>query len=379
MVWLHGGGNVEGSAARTLYDGAAFARDSVVFVSVDYRLGLLGFFAHPSLTAAAGTEPAANFGLQDQVAALEWVKRNVAQFGGDPANVTVFGESAGGEDIRNLMNMPAARGLFERAIIESGGGGWQNPPTMREAENAGAAVATALRLPGSNTTVAQLRGVPAESILALGDSLLTGPIVDGKVLLKPPLAGFADGSAMDVPLIVGTNSEEGSLLTEAPAFGALFPRINPANLARLRASYGAAATADSDFTKLLFRDGYFAGPSRAIARRKASAPTWLYRFDYVLSVLRRTRAGATHGSELPYVFTNWPLPLVIPGDRHIQNVMHGCWVAFARTGEPQCAGMPAWPRYDAITDRLMLIGDTLAAAPNPAGPVLDILAQLLHH
>jgi para-nitrobenzyl esterase len=378
MIWMHGGGNIEGTASRTLYDGGNFARDSVVLVSFNYRLGLLGFFAHPALTREAGATPTANFGLLDQLAAIRWVRRNIAAFGGDTSNITIFGESAGGQDVLALLTSRMARGLFARAIAESPGGGWQRAPTLAEAERAGVQLAASL---GVNTASASdaLRALPVDSLVAHADAD-TGPIIDGQLLTEPPLQAFADGQADAVPLIIGTNSDEGSLLGDMAHPAALFPRrLDGPALAAVRALYGAPASTDAAFAALLFRDAYFAGPVRRIATHEArNAPVYLYRFDYVVTPFRASRLGATHGSELPFVFGNWPIPLRIPADQAMQAAMHDCWVAFARRGAPVCAGLPGWSAYQPANGELMLINNTPGMQDNPVAAVLDRLDSLMH-
>lgn len=306
MVWVHGGGNASGSAANVYSDGTVFARDGIVLVSFNYRLGSLGFEPHNG---------EANFGLWDQVAVLRWVHDNVATFGGDPANVTLFGESAGGQDILALMTAPAARGLFQKAMVESGGGGWGPPPTLAEA--------TANRD---------------------GD---WGPTIDGHLLKESPLEAFAAGRAARIPLVIGTNSEEGSLLGEDPRTAGLFPEVSADDLSKLSRIYGSQASGDATLARLEFRDGYFAGEARWIAAKIAAAhtPAYLYRFEYVLAALQGRRAGAHHGSEVPFVFDHLPpVRRIDDNDLRVMHAIHDCWVAFARSGKPACAEAPGWPQ-----------------------------------
>lgn len=378
MVWLHGGGNFEGTASRFLYDGTAFARGGVILVSLNYRLGPLGFFAHPALTREAGGGVAANFGLLDQFAALQWVRRNIAAFGGDAGNVTLFGESAGGQDTRTLMTVRQARGLFQKAIIESGGGGWTDPPALAEAEQAGATFATVLGLPGTAATAAQLRAVPLAELMRAASPDVTGPVIDGRLVTESPLVAFAAGRGAPIPLIIGTNSDEGSLLGAGLGAAALLPRLPATVRDSLRRLYGPAAGNDVDFARLLFRDGYFTGPSRWIALQRTVAPTWIYRFEYVMTVLRRRKTGTDHGFELPFVFDRWDIPqFVSDQDRRVADVIHHCWVSFATTGTPTCPGVAGWPRYRAGDQRWLVFGDTVAVTPDPSGPIVDILQRIL--
>jgi para-nitrobenzyl esterase len=327
MVWLHGGGNTNGSSADVYFDGTAFARDGIVLVSCNYRLGALGFQPHNG---------EANFGLWDQVAVLRWVRENVAAFGGDPDNVTLFGESAGGEDVLALMTTVAARGLFHKAIVESGGGGW-GPQSRNEDD--------------------------------------WGPTVDGHLLKEPPLEAFAAGHAARIPLVIGTNGEEGALLGPDPRTDGLFSQVSAADLAQLKRIYGAEASSDAALARLEFRDGYFAGEARWVATKVAAThtPAYLYRFEYVLAALQGRRSGAYHGSEVPFVFGNLPPVRVIDdADRRLMHALHDCWVAFARTGKPACAEAPDWPQFGP-DEQWMVFDAHPAARPVAAREALDLL------
>jgi para-nitrobenzyl esterase len=334
MVWVHGGGNQNGSSAVKYYDGAAFARDGIVLVSLNYRLGSLGFQPH-------GGE--ANFGLWDQVAALRWVRKNIAVFGGDADNVTLFGESAGGQDTLALMTAAPARGLFQKAIVESGGGGW-----------------------GPNPRIAQ-----EESADHVGE---WGVIVDGRLLKEPVMSAFAGGRAARVPLIIGTNSEEGSLLGLDAHSDGLFPKVSPDDMVKLKAFYSAQAPNDEELARLVFRDGYFASEARWIASKVSAAgtPAYLYRFSYVLGALRARRAGAYHGSEIPFVFGRMPEVRLDDADERVKRALHDCWVAFARTGKPTCDDAPDWSTFEP-GGKWMVFDAHPSARPLDDGPALDLL------
>ncbi|MET0294299.1 MAG: carboxylesterase family protein, partial [Phenylobacterium sp.] len=247
MVWLHGGGFSTG--AGWVYDGRNFARDGVVVVTVNYRLGTLGFFAHPALTAAAGAKaPLGNYGVMDQIAALQWVKRNIAAFGGDPDNVTVFGESAGGASVAILLSTPAAKGLFNKAIIQSGLV-WQPPGSLPEAEARGTALAGKL----GAADLAALRALPPEAIVEAAPD--AGPFADGRLLLRTPTEALAQGLEIDVPLIIGWNSGEDSLLGfKLPDPAAVVARYP---LARDPAYAADAAMGDERLARILFTESMF--------------------------------------------------------------------------------------------------------------------------
>jgi para-nitrobenzyl esterase len=375
LVWIHGGGNTQGSSAVSYYDGSAFARDGVVLVSFNYRLGALGFFAHPRLTAAAGTEPLANYGLMDQIAALKWVSRNIAAFGGNPHNVTVVGESAGGLDVLALLTAPSAEGLFQKAIVESAGV-FKDWPNLKEAEERGSRWASLLGLDGERATAQELRAVAPERLASTDDRPATGPVLDGALLSMPPLKAFAEGRVHRIPLIIGTNDNEGSLLGPSPSLDDL-PGASAAVLTRLRPLYGRPMT-DPELASAVFRDARFAAPARIVAQHGTSAaPVFLYQFEYVVSLLRARRAGADHASEIPFVFDSWMTNRLSEADLAMTRLLHGCWVAFAQTGAPRCAGMPEWPAYSGREDRSMQLGEVVAFKPVPHAAVLDSLANHL--
>jgi len=379
IIWVHGGGNTSGTGSQLFYDGTSFARDGIVLVSFNYRLGALGFFSHPALTADAAGDPAGNFGLLDQVAALRWVHANAAAFGGDPANITLAGESAGGEDIVALATVPAARELFARAIVESAGGlhglGW---PPLARAEERGAKIASGLGLPGARATAAQLRGLPAATLARIGDEELDGPIVDGRLISAAPTRVLAAGLAL--PLLIGTNDDEGSLLTgDAKPEDVL--SLPAADLAMLRARYPTAeastdAMTDARVARRLFRDAFFAAPARWVAGRVAQTgtPAYLYRFDYVLSLLRGLRLGAGHGSEIPFVFEVHTTAFISETDRQVGAAVHACWASFARTGTPSCGSTP-WPLYTRKNERRFVFTKAGATQSRPVedAEMLDML------
>jgi len=353
MVWIPGGGNIFGAANVPSYDAVNFARDGVIVVTMNYRLGALGFFAHPALTAEAPkTQGLVNYGLMDQVAALKWVKRNIAAFGGDPGNVTLFGESAGGGDTLALLSMPANKGLFQKAAVESGGG-WDHPSTLAQRETQGAELASRLGLAGAGATAAQLRALPADKLIVSAG----GVAEDGRMLTETPTQAFARGHALDLPLIIGSNSNEASLLGSFGLAGGV-AGIPP----EVRQAYSAEAPDDATLARLNFNDRVMGAPARWIAAKgSGGARTWLYYFSYVPERQRATRPGTNHASEIPFVFDSLDAvpgrtPLISPSERALAALAHSCWVAFAKTGAPNCAGGQAWPAYDPSTDQLLEFG-----------------------
>jgi para-nitrobenzyl esterase len=371
MVWLYGGGNTRGASSLGPYDGSAFAKDGVILVAVNYRLGALGFFAHPALTKGAGAaEPLSNYGLMDQIAGLKWVQRNIKAFGGDPRNVTVFGESAGGQDTLALLSIPSAKGLYTKAIVESGGG-WSEPVTLAMAEKAGEAAAVKAGAP-AGATAEQLRSLPADAVIAA--TAQAGPIVDGRLMVETPTQAFAKGDAADVPLIIGSNSYEASLIAAAP------PKIIISRAApTVVAAYLDQKLDDRALADALFTDGVMGAPARWIAAKAATgAPSWLYHFSYVPDSRRGKVPGAGHATEIPFVFASWPHlgklgEGVTPNKDTLDEtaIIHGCWVAFAKTGRPERCAPGGWPAYDPAKDQLYEFGLSNGVRTNFRKTVLD--------
>ncbi|MEI9996098.1 MAG: carboxylesterase/lipase family protein [Rhizomicrobium sp.] len=376
MVWIHGGAHRFGSGSQPVYDGSHFARDGVILVSLNYRLGLLGYFAHPALTKAAAPDaPLGDYGQMDQIAALQWVRRNIAAFGGDPDNVTVFGESAGGSSILFLLATPSAKGLFARAIVESGGG-WFQPSSLMGRESEGAAFATRQGLPGADATPEQLRALPVDKTFDLPVTLGFGPFVDGRLIPHSPTTAFATGTAIDVPLMIGSNSFEASLMHSFGIPAATFTsRLTP----ETRAVYAADAKNEDTLAEAVFTDAVMGAPAHWIAAKAAGgAPSYLYYFAYVPTALRSIAAGANHGAEIPDVFDNaGPIATRLgitlsDQDLKMEALVHSCWVGFAKTGRPDCIGQ-SWPAFDPARDTLMSFGD----APGPVSDFRKAQYQVL--
>lgn len=367
MVWIHGGGHRTG--AGWIYDGTNFARDGVVVVSINYRLGALGYFAHPALTKAAHGQATGNFGLMDQVAALKWVKRNIAAFGGDPANVTVFGESAGGMSTLSLLATPSAKGLYQKAIVESGGG-WFRPSTLADKEKQGAAALAKLGLP-ETAKAKDLRAIPVEQLVGLNADYT--PFVDGKLMTETASQALVRGTLADVPLIIGANSGEDSLMGPGPLAAAQLAMITPADRVVYRQD---AAKGDEAVARAIFRDRLMIGPARWVAAQASvGKPAWLYHFSYVGTRFRPAITTAAHAAEIQYVWEYWgrrtPMNMVSDEDKAMARLMHACWVAFAKTGAPVC-GPTAWPAYDPRDDQLMEFGAVSGLRGQFRKPQLDV-------
>jgi para-nitrobenzyl esterase len=384
MVWVHGGGYVNGSGTAALYDGSQLARRGLVVVTLNYRLGRLGFFAHPALTRAAHGELVANYGLMDQIAALKWVKRNIRAFGGDPGDVTLFGESAGGASVNHLMIAPATHGLFQRVIVESGAGGEHNS-RLHETNSDGLPSAEAQgqafmeKLGVATDDPAVLRAIPADRIIAAGDpdaSFGGGPIVDGKLLTMDVSEAFERGAEAKVPYLVGSNGLE--IPFAVPSFDAILTgmtKARPDAVARIKAAYGDEAM----FKLRAVSDLVFTAPARHLAALHArnGQAAYLYRFSFLSASMRGVLKGAPHASERQYVFetlhaSTWPTG---EADKPVAAVMSAYWADFARRGDPNGGGRPVWPAYSAARDQMLdFTADGPAAVKVPLSAALDAIS-----
>jgi para-nitrobenzyl esterase len=378
MVWIHGGGFVNGSATAALYDGAALARQGVVVVGVNYRLGRFGFFAHPLLSAEDPDELKGNYALMDMIAALQWVQRNIEAFGGDPGNVTVFGESAGGMAVNRLMVSPLAQGLFHKAISQSGAGRDASIPLAKAADD-GRAFVDSLGVVAESA--ADLRAVPAETILAAGDPDVSqgwGPIIDGKLLTTDVAAAFAEGAQVKVPYIAGSNALEFPIPERA--FEAAFKRLTRLSAAD-RGTLEVAYPSEATFKARAVSDFIFGEPARHLCalHARAGAPAFLYRFSVLSKALASMLRGTPHAAERQYVFrtlgaSTWPTTEM---DEAAAATMSAYWVAFAKTGNPNGGGRPVWPLYDAGKDRLLeFTNQRPVAHETPDAAALDAVAKV---
>lgn len=373
MVWIYGGAWVVGGSSLSFFDGSQLARQGVVFVSFNYRLGRFGYFAFPALTKEDKDGLLGNYGYMDQIAALKWVQRNIAAFGGDPHEVTIFGQSAGGFSVDMLMTSPLAEGLFQRAMVESGGGGWMHDGTglskgmngRPSAEQIGVAFARSKGIMGVGpAALKKLRALPAAAILdgLTATNLLSsaatysGPMIDGKIVVGQPPVLFREGKFQRVPMVVGANNGDASISTAADEKQLFAPFGADAKAAEK--AYDAAAA--RNFTLLrneVGADELFVAPARMVAQAIAARgdPVWEYRFGYVPTAVRAVLQGAPHGGETPFVFDHdmWFSVKLTSQDEAMAREMSAYWVNFAKTGNPNGAGLPHWPRYRPSTDRLM--------------------------
>jgi para-nitrobenzyl esterase len=394
MVWIHGGGFVNGGASPAVYDGQHFAKRGVVLVSFNHRLGRFGFFAHPALSKEDPDGPLGNYGYLDQIAALKWVQKNVAAFGGDPGNVTVFGESAGGGSVHTLMVSPLAKGLFHKAIVESGGGragGIMTPRNLKEAEAVGVAFAKVAGVTGEDATaLAALRKLPAADLVR-GLNLMTmgqqrdthaGPMIDGKIVVEEPEAAFRAGRQARIPYLVGANNREfGFMPLPQQAVEGMLARFGTAR-DQVVAAYDPEKTGNMGEVGVgLMSDGAMVQPARLVARLAAAAgqPTFAYRFSYVASSIRKDVKGALHATEIPFVFETVRAKYgdaTAAEDEAIAAAVNTYWVAFARTGDPNGDGRPKWPAYSEKDDVIMNFAITgPAAKADPWKARLDLVEK----
>ncbi|HET8889202.1 MAG TPA: carboxylesterase family protein [Candidatus Angelobacter sp.] len=383
MVWIHGGGFTRGFAGTGAYDGEALARKGAVIVTLNYRLGIFAFFAHPALSAESGHHASGNYALLDQIAALQWVQKNIAAFGGDAARVTIFGESAGSWAVNSLMASPLAKGLFQRAIGESGGS-FSPMRTLAEAEKEGLHLAVLLTLanaagakieagdkPPAQSILKTLRSKPAEELLKASDAETVRPMVDGWVLPEDVATIFAQGKQHDVPLIVGYNADEGTTL--APQAANLKAMMFTAGAYQ---RYGSQADAflkvypaGSDEQAVTsfysaFRDQSFGWEMRTWARmatKTGHQPAYLYYFSRRAPGPQSARLRAFHALDIAYVFGTfvWPFPWD-DTDKKLSDAMTSYWVNFAATGNPNGGNLAKWPVYNAKDDQALEFGDQVA-------------------
>lgn len=382
MIWIHGGAYIFGAGGLPLYDGRPLAEKGAVVVNFNYRLGPLGFFAHPALDKERPGGPM-NFGLLDQVAALQWVRQNIAQFGGDPGNVTILGQSAGGKSVLALFASPLARGLFHKGIVQSS---YLLPDATRtKALEAGAKVAAALGMKGS-VTAAALRAVPAEKfgeLEPLGPSSSPVPIAGDKMLPRSVQDIFAEGREAPLPLILGNTSDDASVILAMGIDPAkVLGRLRGAGLA-LRILYPGVRD-EALMARQASRDLIFTLPVRWIADRHAKlAPTWRYYFDYTAVKGRSGSAGGVaHGAEIAYFLNTGDIfegtkPIFTERDREFARRASDYWFAFARTGKPSAKGGPAWLSHRRGQDKTMIFGKTIALQANFMRSRLNVLMGVI--
>lgn len=399
MVWIYGGGFVNGGSSPAVYDGSQFAKRGVVFVSFNYRLGRFGFFAHPALTKENPSALMGNYGYMDQIAALKWVQRNISRFGGDAGNVTLFGESAGGGSVQAMLTSPMTTGLFQKAIIESGGGrgmlggprylSREGPGGTPSAESVGLAFAKKAGISGEDAAaLAALRKLPAESVVdglnmaTMSTPTYSGPMIDGRIVVEPPDVAYQAGRWSKMPVMVGANSMDIGF-GRAKTKDELFAQFG-ANSDKAKAAYDPNGSAKLPaLIMLVAADQMMIEPARYIAAVVSAAgqPAYEYRFSYVAESMRKQWPGAPHATEIPFVFDTVEARYgkdLTPADKATAQAANAYWVNFAKTGNPNGTGLPDWPGYTPQSDVLMdFTSKGPVAKPDPWKVRLDLTEVLV--
>lgn len=400
MVWIHGGGHQVGSGSESLYQSDNLAERGIVLVTINYRVGIMGYLAHPALAKDSPDGVSGNYGLQDQIAALKWVQDNISAFGGDPNNVTIFGESAGGQAVSEIMASPLADGLYHKAIMQSGVYGYKHDRTAMQsgpyppAENQGQDFFVVAGLAHVDATAADLRAIPAADIMSVPvpkgiNFRIWMPASDGYVLPNTVAETIVANDMNDVPILLGYNADEHSILfhydgindvytahpkTQGQAIAALKSRFGP-NAETLIKSYGfdnpdTRPKAERD----MYGDIIFGVSTRLLAKThvKNSHVAYLYHFTRKPPSPKQT-LDAFHASEIPFVFDNQNLFPFSDADLPLTDAMADYWTNFAKTGNPNGRGLPQWPSYDPATDQWLKLDHEIEVVSGLRKEKLDAL------
>jgi para-nitrobenzyl esterase len=409
MVWIHGGAFTMGAGSQSDDDGNQFAKQGVILITINYRLGRLGHFAFPALSEEHPEEPKGSYAFMDQIAALKWVQQNIAAFGGDPKNVTIFGFSAGGVSIHSLLTIPSARGLFQKAISHSGGGRdgvLTGRPISKEnadpyypvsAETIGKNFAHKHGIEGTDAAaLAKLRALKVEEIVDGGEEIdgqggpriYSGPILDGKFVVETAESAYKAGRQARVPLIIGNNSAEidGPFVNASSSKEELFSLFG-----ELKDEAKAAYDPDGkkEFAEVQTRfntDKVWAEPARFTASIFAAKgdPAYIFLFSYVpASMKQRMPFGPGHGTDISFAFDNLRAPngaTVAPEDKEVARMMNAYWVNFAKTGNPNGNGLPKWPVYSPKKNEILDIQSDgkPVGKPDPRKARLDVIERAVN-
>ncbi len=377
LVWIYGGGFSSGGSGCPIYDGEAMAKKGIVFVSINYRVGIFGFYAHPELTKESGVNASGNYGLLDQIAALKWVQKNIAAFGGDPSNVTIAGQSAGSMSVNCLVASPLAKNLFNKAIAESGANFTNNNASLADAEKDGSKVMQTLKA----ASISDMRALPADALMKTAQGF-RGPVIDGYVLPASIATIFSQGKENKVSLITGWNEEEGFNFgppKTAEQFKKEAGDRYGADAAAFLQYYPAGSDSEANASQTnLSSDMIFGVQNYTWANIESGrgAKVFVYRFT------RRPPAtgeykkfGAFHTAEVPYAYDNLAFFKrdFEPVDHALSKTMSGYWANFIKTGNPNGDGFPKWEPYTSDGKKIMVLGITQESKTMPNSAALDFL------
>jgi para-nitrobenzyl esterase len=363
MFWIHGGANTGGTASSTLYKDGTLVNHGVILVTINYRLSIFGFLSHPELTRESSSHSSGNYALMDLISGLRWVRDNIAQFGGDPNNVTVFGQSAGGQNTSLLMTSSLAKGLFHRAIVQSGSG--INPPCnpLIESERSGQKVVASLNVPAGEGVIKYLRGVSSEELLKTVSNLnptqplLLAPNVDGHVIMKCPDRVFSELQQFAIPMLIGTTAREFGFSAPASDLRKFIENVTGSLGRRALELYGLAGEGQGATDSLYgsagdqwFADLLFRCPVTTQAMWHSSLNKSTYEYELTRAIPGQESQGAVHSTDLPYVFGYFPKTGNISGtfsetDFRLADLVEKYWTNFAKTGNPNSSSVPNWPEF----------------------------------
>jgi para-nitrobenzyl esterase len=386
MVWIHGGGLRVGSACEPIYNGEEIANKGIVVVTLNYRLGVFGFFAHPELTKESPHHASGNYGLLDQLAALQWVQRNIAAFGGDPDKVTIFGQSGGAFSVNSQVATPLSKGLFRAAISESGAirMGRRAPAlsSLEESERGGIKLGESVGV----HSLAELRALPAEKLLQANGAV--GPNVDGWFFPQDIETLYKDSKQNKVPMLLGSNSDEAQHMIRTALASSEFRARTQKNYGNDADKFLGLYPGDSDQDAKISQQQMMAD-SIALAERNLAgyvvqdgAKAYQYYFTYLDTGGYNSEPptlglilGADHGAELPYIFgllNHWKAK-VPESDLKMQDLMMAYWTNFAKTMDPNGPGLPVWRPFSSSSNEVMVLDERAGMQPHPHAARLDFL------
>ncbi len=413
MFWIHGGGFIGGAGSQRADDGNQFAKQGVILITFNYRLGRLGHFAFPALSMEHPEEPKGSYAFIDQIAALKWVQQNIAAFGGDPKNVTIFGFSAGGVSVHSLLTIPAARGLFQKAIGHSSGGrdgvltgrpidkDNANPYYPVSVETIGINFAKKHGIEGTDAAaLAKLRALKVEDIVDGGQEtdgqggprIYSGPILDGKLVVETSESAYKAGRQARVPLMIGNCSAEigGRFVNASTSKEELFAMFGDLK-DEAKAAYDPDGTKEFAEVQTRFNtDKVWEEPARFTARSFVivGEPTYVFLFSYVPSSMKQwMKYGPGHGTDISYAFGNPgvggfgpPPPPPTPEDKEVARIMHSYWVNFAKTSNPNGKDLPNWPLYNPKTNEILDVqpDGKVVGKPDPWKARLDVIEKAVN-